>query len=83
MSQSPFSFYPMFSDFMFPACTSVCLLPPRATPSDIGLEKAAELDSEAPDQSAESLSTTQRINQIYCKSLRLTSEQIVRVLQKD
>lgn len=78
-------FYPIFPDFIFipPACTLVCLLPSRATPSDIGLEKAAALDSEAPDQSAESLSTTQRINQIYCKSLRLTSEQIVRVLQKD
>lgn len=79
--------FQFFSYFMFifmpAACTWVCLLSSRATPSDMGLEKAAELDSEAPDQSAESLSTTQRINQIYRKSLRLTSEQIVRVLQKD
>lgn len=69
--------------FIPSACTWLCLLSSRATASDIGLEKAAELDSEAPDQSAESLSTTQRINQIYCKSLRLTSEQIVRVMQED
>ncbi|XP_011617527.2 phosphatidate phosphatase LPIN3 isoform X2 [Takifugu rubripes] len=55
----------------------------KATPSDIGLEKAAELDSEAPDQSAEALSTTQRISQIYCKSLRLTSEQIEKLNLRD
>ncbi|CAG12378.1 unnamed protein product, partial [Tetraodon nigroviridis] len=34
------------------------------------------LSSEAPDQSAKSLSTAQCINQIYRKSLRLTSQQI-------
>lgn len=55
------------------------MLSSRDTPSDISAEKAAELGSEAPDQSAESLGTTQCINQIYRKSLRLTSEQIVRV----
>ncbi|TNM88505.1 hypothetical protein fugu_004759 [Takifugu bimaculatus] len=55
----------------------------KATPSDIGLEKAAELDSEAPDQSAEALSATQRISQIYCKSLRLTSEQIEKLNLRD
>lgn len=47
--------------------------------SDISIEKAAELSSEAPDQSAESLSAAQCINQIYRKSLRLTSQQIVRI----
>lgn len=58
----------------------VCLLSFRATSSEISMEKVAELSSAAPDESAESLSAAQCINQIYRKSLRLTSLQIVRVL---
>lgn len=58
--------------------TPSCLLPFRATSSDISTEEAADLSSEAADQSAKSLSTAQCINQIYRKSLRLTSQQIVR-----
>lgn len=58
----------------------MCLLFFRATTSDIGIEKAAKLSSEAPDQLAESRNAAQCINQIYRKSLRLTSQQIVRVV---
>lgn len=65
--------------FILRTHTSLCLLSFRATSSDTSIEEAAELSSEAPDQSAETLSTTQCINQIYRKSLRLTSQQIVRV----
>lgn len=57
----------------------VCLLSFRATSSEISMEKAAELSSEASDQSAVSRSAAQCINQIYRKSLRLTTQQIVRV----
>lgn len=62
--------------FILLTCTSLSL---SVTSSDISIEKAAELSSEAPDQLAESLSAAQCINQIYRKSLRLTSQQIVRI----
>lgn len=55
----------------------VSLLSSRTASNNISVEKAADLGSEGSDQS-ESRSTAQCINQIYCKSLRLTSEQIVR-----
>lgn len=53
----------------------------RATLDDVDSDEAAGLGRKAilaPSLSAETLNTTQCINQIYRKSLRLTSEQIVR-----
>lgn len=59
--------------------TSLRLLSLRAAVGDVSMEKAAELSSQAPVPLAESLSTAQCITQIYRKSLRLTSPQIVSV----
>lgn len=56
----------------------ICL--PRATLDDIDSDEAAGLGRKATipaTVSAETLSTAQCINQIYRKSLRLTSKQIV------
>lgn len=53
----------------------------RATLDDIDSDEAAGLGSKAiiaPSLSTETLDATQCISQIYRKSLRLTSEQIVR-----
>lgn len=53
----------------------------RATLDDVESDEAAGLGSKAtitPSQSIETLSATQCISQMYRKSLRLTSEQIVR-----
>lgn len=53
----------------------------RATLDDVDSDEAAGLGRKAvlaPSLSAETLHATQCINQIYRKSLRLTSEQIVR-----